>query len=267
MRVMTYNVLKGGQERMAKIAHVIRAQRPDLLVLQECLGWEDGDSHVQAVAAAMEVEADEAHARVGRSSPRASGRCYNVSVLSRAPMVGFTVHADPSALAHCIVEARVGWDGGTLTLYGTHFNAHDESHRVAEACYLGTLSGGSLPEWCLLAGDLNALTPDDPYPQDLGERFLTHGVRKYGHPPRFDVMRKLQVQGWRDTLHARTRAREWITAWRPHGHPTLGLRTDYILASPPMLERLERAWVVPDYDASDHAPVLADFHGCLGNIV
>ena len=260
MRVMTYNVLNGGRARMARIADIIRTQRPDLLVLQECVGWEDGDSHVQVVAAAMNVEADTAHARVGLSSPRGSGICYNVSIFSRAPMQ-FIVHAYAGALAHCIVEARVGFDGKTLTLYGTHFNAHDEDLRVAEASHLGFLVGdGGLPEYSLLAGDLNALTRDDPYPPDLEERFLTHGVRKYGCPPRFDVMRQLQAQGWRDTLHAHGPAREWITAWRPHGNPKLGLRTDYILASAALLDRLDRAWIVPDYDASDHAPVLADFH-------
>ena len=259
MRVMTYNILMGGRERVAQIAALVRSQRPDLLVLQECVGWEDGCVQVRAVAEAMEVEADPRHARVGRSSPRGSGTCYHVSVFSREPME-LVVHADPRVLAHCIIEARLDFAGAPLTLFGTHFNANDETLRVGEARHLGSLLGSDgVSGLRLLVGDLNALSREDPYPVDIAERFLQHGVRKYGHPPRFDVMEELGAQGWCDTLHALAPARPWITAWRPHGNPRLGLRTDYILASPGMLGRLRRAWIVPDHEASDHAPVLAEF--------
>ena len=37
MRLLTYNILKGGQEREAQIVEVIRSVAPDVIVVQEVL--------------------------------------------------------------------------------------------------------------------------------------------------------------------------------------------------------------------------------------
>ena len=37
MRLLTYNILKGGQEREAQIVEVIRSVAPDVVVVQEVL--------------------------------------------------------------------------------------------------------------------------------------------------------------------------------------------------------------------------------------
>ena len=55
-------------------------------------------------------------------------------------------------------------------------------------------------ERVLVAGDLNALTHRDPYP-GLAEKVKAAHVDKYGHPPRFDTMEKLDRHGFIDLLH------------------------------------------------------------------
>jgi exodeoxyribonuclease-3 len=43
LKVMTLNILMGDEERMPLLLPLIARENPDVLVLQECLGWEDGE--------------------------------------------------------------------------------------------------------------------------------------------------------------------------------------------------------------------------------
>lgn len=260
LTVMTWNVLFGGHERFQAILELIAARRPDLLVLQECLGWEEGDRFAR-VADAVGVPATPEHAHLGRSRPRGSGARYHVAVYSRAPFTRVVDHADPTFVGHCIVEARLEALGQPLTLFGTHFDAHHEDLRLVEARYLrGLLARVDLArEHALLAGDLNSLSRHDPYPPELADRVRRSGVTKYGDPPRFDVIDELLAQGWVDALRARPRDDRWVTAVRERGGVRNDFRTDYVMASPPLAKRLVGAEVVPCEGASDHEPVIAEF--------
>lgn len=160
LTVMTWNVLFGGQGRFERIVALLRAVRPDLLALQECLEWERND-RLQRVAEALGVPATPEHARLGFARPRGSGACYHVALLSRRPMSDVRVHADPAFLGHCLVEARVG----ALRVFATHLDSHHENLRFVEARYLRSL----LPprdelarQPALLLGDLNSLSRRDP---------------------------------------------------------------------------------------------------------
>ena len=63
--VMTWNILLGGEERFPRICSLLGRVRPDVVVLQECLGW-DGSPHLARVADALEVE----HTFLARARPR-----------------------------------------------------------------------------------------------------------------------------------------------------------------------------------------------------
>lgn len=260
LTVMSWNVLFGGQERFQAILDLVAARRPDVLVLQECLGWEEGDRFAR-VAEALGLPSTAEHAHLGQSRPRGSGSRYHVAVYSRAPLTRAVDHADPSFVGHCIVEARLEAWGQPLTVFGTHFDAHHEDLRLVEARYLrGLLPGGDLAGGhALLLGDLNSLSRHDPYPADLAERVREAGVTKYGDPPRFDVIDELLDQGWVDTLPRAPASAGWVTAVREHGAVRLEHRTDYVLASPRLAERLVSAEVLDGGGASDHEPVVATF--------
>ncbi|WP_214108022.1 endonuclease/exonuclease/phosphatase family protein [Acrocarpospora catenulata] len=260
MKVMTLNVLVGGENRFGDLLTIIAAARPDVLVLQECVGWEDG-ARLRAVAETMGVQADGKHTIVGVANARSSGRRYNVCVVSRAPILRRRVHTPPT-LAHCIVEAELAWPDAEepLLLLGTHLVYSDEDSRLAEVEELLKLAP---PERlaarpCVLAGDLNALDRDDPYPADLDHRLTAAGMHKYGHPPRFEVMDRLHAAGWVDALRTLPRSHRWVTARRNRGSATVDTRTDYILLSPPLAPRLAGAEVIDVGSASDHHALAAE---------
>ncbi|WP_344859340.1 endonuclease/exonuclease/phosphatase family protein [Planomonospora alba] len=259
MRVLSLNVLVGGEERFDEIRAIVAAERPDLIVLQECVGWEDGE-RLRELAEAVGIPAAEEHLVVGAANPRPSGRRYNVCVASRTPLRRHAVHAPPT-VAHCVVEAELEPAGGgdPLLLLGTHLVAADEEARLAEVDELLRLLPPRLlaVRDCLLVGDLNGLSRHDPYPDDLAGRLAAAGIDKYGNPPRFAVIDRLEEAGWVDALRARPRSSRWATAPRGGGGVLVDTRSDYIMLSPPLASRLDWADVVETGTASDHHAVVA----------
>ncbi|WP_321549904.1 endonuclease/exonuclease/phosphatase family protein [Hyalangium rubrum] len=256
---MTFNVLFGGEDRFDAILALLARVRPDVLVLQECLWWETGD-RLHQVATALGIPSSAAHIHLGTSRPRWSGRRYHVVVASRRPLRAIQNHNDPRLIGHCLVQCQLD-SGGPLTLFGTHYDAHQEDIRLVEARYLCDLLEPQTfqEEQYLLAGDLNSLSRKDPYPSDLADKLLSAGTDKYGHPPRFSVMDTLESFGWVDTLYHRQSPAHWVTAQRQRNGVVIDYRTDYILASPRMAERLIGSEVVDVGTASDHHAVVATF--------
>lgn len=259
LKVMTLNVLFGGQDRFEALLALVARERPDLLVLQECLGWDDGE-RLRQVAATLGPEGA-IHAHLGAARPRGSGNCYHVSVLSRTPPRSLRVHNNPHFIGHALVQCEFDTEEGPLTFFGTHYDAHYETLRFVEARYLRSLLD---PEafrqgFYLLAGDLNSLSRKDPYPVDLADQLRLAGVDKYGHPPRFDVIDDVEAFGWVDTLRHRPASPAWVTARRVRNGVTIDYRTDYIYASPRLAERLISAEVIDVGEATDHNAVVATF--------
>jgi exodeoxyribonuclease-3 len=266
MRVMTQNILFGGEGRFAALCEVLAAARPDVLVLQECLGWEDS-VRLRELARALHIPEEERHVFLSHSNARASGKRYHLALLSRIPLRSIRVHTE--GMAHSVFEARFAGaaePGAERVLFGTHLVAANEDARLAETEVLLSHVAPSLARGAevILAGDLNALSPGDPYPGDLDERFARLGIVKYGWPARFDVMQRLFAAGFVDALERRADGAPWVTAVRGRrdgGVDTgerVDTRTDYVLLSPALAPRLRGCGVVDVRDASDHHGVYAD---------
>ena len=260
-KVMTFNVLNGGEDRFEGILATIAEQRPDLLVLQECLGWEDG-IRLARVAAALGLPENERHLHLGRARPRSSGRRYHVTIASRYPILSARDHAHPHFIGHCLVELCIDLGkSGSATVFGGHFDSHHENLRFVEARYLRSLiePASFQTGQYLLLGDLNSLSRRDPYPDDFADLIRASGTDKYGHPPRFEVIDDLESFGWQDALRTRPLTLDWVTAERHRGGVHIDYRTDFIFASPRTAERLCGARVCREDATSDHRPVVASF--------
>ena len=112
MRLLTYNILWGGQEREAEIGEVIQAVAPDVVVVQEALGV----ARFQRIAAALEMTSCLAERR-GRLSVR-------VGLLSRLPVLEFrTLHLWP-VWPSCLQTTVKLANGRSLTVFGLHLAAY-----------------------------------------------------------------------------------------------------------------------------------------------
>jgi exodeoxyribonuclease-3 len=270
MRVMTQNLLMGGEQRFEALCRVLSTARPDVLVLQECLGWEDR-VRLRELARILGVPDDDRHLLLSLSNPRGSGNRYHLALLSRLPVV--SVHVHTAGVAHSFLEAaltvsaeRRGTRDTELLLLGAHLVAANEEARLAEAEVLLSRAAPHLARGgaVVIAGDLNALSQRDPYPGDLDERFARLEITKYGRPARFDVMRRFQAAGFTDALELRAAGSPWATAvrGRREGYTDDGervdTRTDYVLLSPVVVPRLTGCGMVDVGAASDHHGVYAD---------
>jgi len=254
IKLMTFNILQGGgdEARFRGVLDVIRRTAPDILILQECLDWENGE-RLKRVAEVLNVS----HARLAEARPRGSGKRYHLGVFSRLPWESFEVHNSAAFLGHALVKFQVDWGGQPLHILGAHFDAHNENLRFVEARYLRSLLDGAEFREGLyaLAGDLNALSAHDPYPPDLEALLRQSMTTKYHLPPRFEVMEEMAEFGWLDGLYLHPPSR-WVTAPRYRGGVHIDYRTDYLLFSPRLAGRVAQVEVVPLNDESDHFPVL-----------
>lgn len=239
--VVTCNLQEGGGERLAHIADVIRRLQPDAAALQEATSRE----HAAALARTLGMTVVFGEAANG----------YHVAWLSRRPIQRSQNHRQPG-LSKTLLEIELDWPGGPLRLYTTHLaSRHDNvSPDVEAAIVLDTLRPAfDTPQ--ILAGDFNALAPDDPVGQ------LPPGEQKRGDAadgaPRHAI-RSIIDAGYIDCYRAAHPYNGGYTY--PSSAPWL--RLDYIFVSPRMAAHLHAcdvtvsAWSAR---ASDHLPVWAIF--------
>jgi exodeoxyribonuclease III len=256
MRVMTYNIWDGGDERLHLIPEVIRAQQADVVALEEATNR----AHAEALARelGMTLFFGEANS------------AWHIAWLSRLPVTHSQNHQLP-ILTKTLVEIEVEWEGAPLQLFATHLNsersAQAEDHRAAEVrailqtllercgSHEGDESDGTRQ---LLVGDFNARAPQAAQPplDSLSDDARARAEKIYA-VPRLAVPLVLEA-GYRDSYQTQHPQEQGYTfkAWEPVA------RLDYIFASPEMARRLRACdRVTSDLaaKASDHLPVWADF--------
>jgi exodeoxyribonuclease III len=242
VRVMTWNILVGGQSRLDAIADVIRREQPDVLALQELKGWPARRAHDFAARLGM-------HAHL---APSVFGQ--PVAVLARAPLT--RTRSITWRLHHAAAVATVG----DLTVVSTHLNPFSPERRRREATWLAACFFRTRHK-VLIAGDLNSLDPATDHAEAL-DRVDPRYQRRHRGPDGTPDTRAIKAM-----LDA-----GFVDVGRGIGPtvPTEGLRKDefgafrldYLMASPPLAQRTRYVSVLRDEvtdTASDHYPVVASF--------
>lgn len=244
LRLLSYNIWHGGKDRLPAILGVIRAQRPDVVALQEANSRPNAAWLADVLG--MELVYGEAN------SP------FAVAWLSRLPVVSHQNHCLPM-LAKTLLQIDVAWNGAPLHLFDTHLIAgrteQDGALRAEEARaivkQIGRLGqAGSGPR--LLVGDFNALHPDDgvaPLPDGAEIEFLARRpIQQVLQAGYVDCYRQLHPDPAASPGYTYAAAHPWV-------------RIDFVFASPDLAGRLRRCDVVtspPAADASDHLPVIVE---------
>lgn len=241
LKVLSYNILNGGQRRLGAIASIIERQRPDLVALQEATRRRN------AMRLARKLGMKLVFAQANSN--------FHVAWLSRLPVERSENHRLPG-LAKTMLEIEVCWNGAPLRLFATHLaGGADTVHPAEEMPILLDVLRPLAGEPHLLVGDLNALHPGDtvgdPPPGreamldaiDDDPRLAIRSILEAGY---VDSYRELNPDSPGYTYPAK---RPWM-------------RLDYIFASLCLAGRLEAAGLVDGneaHDASDHLPVWAVF--------
>jgi exodeoxyribonuclease-3 len=251
VRLLTYNILKGGQEREAQIVEVIRSAAPDVVVVQEVL---EATSFRQ-IATALGMSPYLAQSQ-GRLPLR-------VGLLSRLPVLDFRTLRLWPVWPGCLQATVRLANGYSFTVFGLHLAAYYpwfmERWRTYQVRALLRYIRQTAPGWHLLAGDFNTIAPGDR--ASLGQAPLWVKMQAWfqlGYIPRWSLGLLLNA-GYVDCFRKLHPEEDGFTL--PSGHPQV--RLDYVFAAPSLTTALRecRAITSPKAvtSASDHLPVLAEF--------
>src|SRR5438552_3821553 len=152
LRILSYNILAGGEDRLPLIANVIQKQQPDVVALLEARSRPNAEALAKQLGMSLTL---------GEST---NINKDHVAWLSRLPIMRAENHRLP-ALAKTLVEIEILWDGIPVALFATHLkagqNLEREHYRVAEMQAILGLLHLCRNQFHGLVGDLNTVHPTD----------------------------------------------------------------------------------------------------------
>jgi exodeoxyribonuclease-3 len=242
LRLLTYNILRGGRGRESAIGAVVNRCSPDLVVLQEATD----PSAIERIAAATGMT--QWAARPGQS----------LGFMSRAPVAHFEWHR-PRFSRHAFLEIVPA--DTSLRVFGLHLSAvhaaWTETRRVFELRALVRSIERHQHGFHVLAGDFNTLAPGE----GLDVRKLPPRLRPLvwlsGGRIRWRTIQVVMDAGYVDGYrrkHVRQPGLSFPT-WDPH------VRLDYVFVPEPFEDRLTSCELIDGAEAvaaSDHFPLVAD---------
>jgi len=251
LRVMTYNIWDGGDDRLERIRGVIEGVRPDVLALEE---------------AGEQLRMEQLAGQLGMTlAYGASNSQWHLAWLSRLPITAKASYTF-LALAKSLEQIEVSWEGMPMQLFAAHLGSgrsdKGEEERAGEVRAILQVMAeqrGKAPGAVqALAGDFNTLAPQaiEPPHDGLSLEGRTRAKLIYG-VPRLAIPLVLEANLF-DCYQVQHPDEQGYTfkSWEPVA------RLDYIFASEPLAKRLhacERVTGGETAKASDHLPVWAEF--------
>ncbi len=243
LRLLSYNILRGGAGREQPLAEVINEQAPDIVVLQEATRPDVIERLAQATG--MTVSG----AMRGRS----------LGFMSRVPIQEYH-WVRPRWSQHAFLE--IVPEGADMRIFGVHLSAvhaaWTEARRVRELRALLQAIKQHDRSQHVLVGDFNTLAPDERLDVSKLPLRLRALVWLSGGRIRWQTIAIILGAGYTDAyrlLHAGDPGLTFPT-WEPH------TRLDYVFIPTAFAERLAACDVVTDRaslrQASDHFPVRAE---------
>ena len=167
-RILSYNILVGGQPRINQITSMIQSADPDVVGLVEATN----PRVVEKIAKQLDMQY-----RI--SAPGQHSTDWQAAVLSRYPIVRTKVHVRPGILTKPLLEVCVEEpDGNQFTVFVTHLTASFNNGRAGDSIrrheireilrIMAPLQG--TPH--LLMGDFNALAPGDDLKGSILLRYI-----------------------------------------------------------------------------------------------
>jgi endonuclease/exonuclease/phosphatase family metal-dependent hydrolase len=178
-RLLSYNILVGGTERVEPLARMIETANPDVVGLVEAidpstveeLGRKLGMQHVMSGCAKHSED-------------------WQVALLSRLPIVYTKTHIRPQAITKPVLEVCVEEENGErFTVFVTHLTASfnkgrgGDGIRRREVRELLKIMGEKRGTPHLIMGDFNAMAPGDTFSASTLLRYIVEIDKHHQHNP------------------------------------------------------------------------------------
>ncbi len=187
LKVMHYNILFGGDERLEQIFKVISDINPDICGILEAVGWYDKKEEIRELA--------KKHGYGFFEIAKANSR-HNIAVISKKEL---KVSALNENIRHVVLNAEVLEGEFTGTLFSfCHLSPVDEDMRLIEINEI--IKNTKDYKNKVVMGDLNSLSPHDPYDREKILKVMQEkNIKKYGEDAlRFDVINTFENAGYAD---------------------------------------------------------------------
>jgi exodeoxyribonuclease-3 len=268
VRLATWNV-NSVRQRVPRLLPWLDQRRPDVVCLQETK---------LADQAFVELLGDELAERGYEFAVHGEATWNGVAILSRTGLDDVVRGIDGSpGFPHQESRALAATCGGIrfVSVYVPNGRVPGSEHYQYKLAWLASLreTVASAPPATIVCGDMNiAPTDEDVFdPQAyVGETHVT--------APEREALAQIEALGLHDVVRDHWPNERVFTYWDYRAgmfHQDLGMRIDLVLASSPVAERVQAAWV--DRQArkgkgpSDHAPVIIDLDeapdGDIGPVV
>ena len=257
MRLMTYNVLTGGRDgasdaRLASVESVIASVNPDILVLNECNGFEqDGQRTLFRLESTLGMRGVLAEAESG----------FHVALFVRRGRL-LEARCLRREVHHAVLSAALEIDGQVVRVIGAHLCPFSGATRLLEVQHLIRYLR---EDNVFILGDLNSLSPRDAGRHDLGKwlprRRSRHVLPESGGKFDTRAISTLEEAELVDVFHAQGNPAPTCLTRLGADHEDYQVRIDYVFASAPAAARVTRAERVEGAlveAASDHYPLFVD---------
>ena len=268
MRIATWNV-NSVKQRLPRLLPWLDQRKPDVVCLQETKVPDDVFTHLLG---------DALKDRGYTVGLHGEATWNGVAILSRVGLEDFA-QGIPDAPGFPDPEARAvsATCGGirVVSVYVPNGRVPDSDHYRYKLAWMASLRDfvAAGPTEQIVCGDMNIAPTDEDVFSPEAYAGHTHVTQ-----PERASLQELKKLGLRDVVRDRWPGRRVFSYWDYRAglfHQDLGMRIDLILASAPVAERVQAAWV--DRQArkgsgpSDHAPVFVDLDeapdGDIGPVV
>jgi endonuclease/exonuclease/phosphatase family metal-dependent hydrolase len=250
IRFMTYNIQDGGQNRERFVLQVLKANRPDIAVLQEVTQ----QSTIQGFAQELDMDFFLANGNLKR----------RIALLSRFPIVSRQSYQPFPPMSSAVMEAMIKVaDNKHICVLGIHLVPHPailfEWWRMWETSVILHRATYYQASPCVIAGDFNAVAATDRVitaymPTRLKVMLWAQGGRFF-----YGATGKVASAGFTDSYRFLHPGEDGFTL----PAPTPTIRLDYIFVNEPLKACLQKCHVASEpsvvHQASDHYPVMAEF--------
>ena len=249
VKLMTYNLLNGGENGIDKIIEIIKNELPDFLTINEANSFTDND---------FKILKDVATAGNFVNYKLALSGQYNCHVAVFSRYLWKCVEEIRPVDRACLL-AEFDTSLGKLSVGGLHLTPYTEDRRITEIDLITRAQ--SKYENKILMGDMNSLTEEDGYDEEMIKGFNEKQIKKFtaGGKFRFDAMKRIMSSGYVDpaVILKKNKIYTAPTSINEYGVHT-NMRLDYILVSKTLRKNIGEYNVVKNVLSevcSDHYPV------------
>ncbi len=255
MKLISYNILYGGGDRLDLIIRTIKIENPDFLVINEANDFEKNNNQK------LNKFSEEIGLPNFKLALSGEHKYHTHTVVfSKHP---FKEVKEIRPLRNAGILAVIETKLGEICVVGAHLSPYTEDSRLSEIDSI--LNQQKQYPNRILMGDMNSLSAGDDYNKEMIKAFNDTQLEKFTTDGkfRFDVINKINSLGYTDAAVIFGKQKEYTVPTKINQDEAhlINMRVDYIFVSDFLKNKVKNYSVIKNAlteKASDHYPVVIE---------